>query len=246
MNTTKESLFIATPAFGGNFCGSYVTALVDTLAELAKQGVEASFAWSHSSIVGAGRDLLVARFLASRASHLVFVDADQGLWSAADILAMVRSGFPVCGAIVPMKTIDWGSVAAAARRGTPPEKLATAGAVRAGVVFASPNPVIVEGRPFAECESVGTGLMTIERSVFEKLAPHAQEYTTSAPKAGQPPARHYFPVVVEGGRLRGEDEGFCRMWKSVGGRIGCLLDARVSHVGTYAFPPMDPRTLYER
>jgi hypothetical protein len=33
------------------------------------------------------------------------------------------------------------------------------------------------------------------------------------------------------------------VWRSVGGRIGCLLDSKITHLGAFEYGPVDPRTL---
>lgn len=76
----------------------------------------------------------------------------------------------------------------------------------------------------ARCEAIGFGVVMMQRAVIERMT----ETTTDT-------------YVVEGTEYRDlfgsreEDVAFCRRWRDLGGEIWALLDAKIGHIGDYAY-----------
>jgi hypothetical protein len=71
-----------------------------------------------------------------------------------------------------------------------------------------------------------TGMMRINRVVFEALKPHVKEY-----KGRGGILQHaYFECVIRESYY-GEDIEFCRRWREIGGKIWVYPDETLSHTG---------------
>ena len=91
MPASAPSLFIATPCLDGNVGAYYTASLVRTMTTLQQKGwrsPQIDFEIGNSLIADA-RNKLVARFLASAATDLLFIDSDLS-WSPDDLVRLGR------------------------------------------------------------------------------------------------------------------------------------------------------------
>jgi hypothetical protein len=148
------------------------------------------------------RNELVARFLDSAATDLVFIDSDVGFEPDA-LLRLCQATRPLVAGIYPKK-IDppqWPVK-------TPP-----------GEIWADRDGLVV-------CDFVPTGFMRINRAVFGQIAAPAY----MARGFGQP-INAYFQCVVKNGEYVGEDVEFCRRWQRSGGLVRAFADMDLRHSG---------------
>ena len=97
-------LCIATPRYGGQSYINYDTAFVDTQTLLMENQIPFMVIPSGGdSLVQRARNVLVARFLETTATHLLFIDADIG-WKPKDIIKLLAADKDIAGGIYPMKT----------------------------------------------------------------------------------------------------------------------------------------------
>lgn len=91
---------------------------------------------------------------------------------------------------------------------------------RWNVRFGNKNAEIRDG--ITQCEGVGFGVMLIQRPVLETMtAKFPALFDTRSEDVDQE---------------RGEDYTFCRRWRlDFGGEIWALLDAKIGHIGDYAY-----------
>ena len=89
-----QSVFIATPTLDGSLDCRYVASLLHSTAALTRSGIrfEISFEVGNSLIPDA-RNKLVAKFLDSQHTDLLFIDADLA-WSAPDLLKLLAYDTP--------------------------------------------------------------------------------------------------------------------------------------------------------
>lgn len=78
----------------------------------------------------------------------------------------------------------------------------------------------------AQCESIGFGAVLIERLVIERMTKDASQTST---------ANNEKVPNLFGDDSLGEDFAFCRRWRDLGGEIWALLDAKIGHIGDYAY-----------
>ena len=242
-------IWIATPAYGGQFSGHYVQGLLNLCRSLDRSKVR--FTWDpmlNESLVSRARNRLAAEFLKTKgATHLMFIDADIG-FSPQDVQRLTISNYDVVCGMYPMKNYGWEMIRQAALRGVPAKELPLYGALfamNATSVSTKTGDVdvqIVNGNRYVEVLDGATGFMCISRKALEKYVDHYRaeiEYTAdysnhlgethwdifgvgidrSAKEEGQP------------ARYLSEDYWFCRKWQQMGGKVHVCLDCKLSHAG---------------
>lgn len=103
MPEITADLIIATPIRGYDVSADFCESLGSTAGECARAGINLSWSkYSPCPFVSWGRDLLTAQFMASGATHLLFIDADIG-WEPADVVRLVRADKPIIGGVYRQK-----------------------------------------------------------------------------------------------------------------------------------------------
>ena len=189
----------------------------------------------NESLIHRARNAIVWHFLQGAASHLLWVDGDTG-FEVGDIARMVAANKPIIVAPCPMKAINWERVATAVRAGVPANELERYTGYF-NVVHKPGRQVIRADQPF-EIERGGTGLMLVQRQVFDAVAPLARTYLNKNHGSALPFGErvvHFHPSDVADDDLRSEDYGFCDLAKQAGFAIWAAPWCEIAHVGTYTF-----------
>lgn len=216
----SRSLYIATP-IARHPCRQYTAALTRTLVYLRDHGIRAYV----QTVVGnsnlpRARNELVAAFLASDYTDLLFIDDDMG-WEPNDVLRLLASDKPLIGGVGSKKVfrpdqdrskwcmrMDW----------TKPAEQDDFGALR------------VDG--------VGTGFMKIERRVFETLRDAHPTWKRRGWDDMPPETKlnyYAFFRFADDYDEMGEDFGFCQAWAALGGQVWVDPLIRLIHVGEHEF-----------
>lgn len=243
METTKKPVvFLATPMYGGMCTGTYTAALMQTPLAFSKAGIQLYYTYMmNESLITRARNSLAYDFLASNATHLMFVDADIG-FRPDDIISMVQRDVDICCGLYPKKEIHWQRVADAVGRGTPADQLKDhTGTFVVNLVGNERQEVKIN--ELMEISNGGTGFMLIKREVFEALADKVPEYnndmylavdTERKPKI----IKEYFATSIDpdsNNRLLSEDYHFCKLARKHGFKIHAAPWVQLSHTGTYIF-----------
>jgi len=149
------------------------------------------------------RNSLVADFLASGCSDLVFIDADIGFQNT-DLLRLLSHDRDVVGGAYPKK-VD----------------------IEEYPVWLPNGELWSEADGCIEVKGLATGFLRIRRAVFEQLAETAATYTTST---GREVRCIFERLIVDGARLSG-DIAFCHKWRAVGGKVHVDPDCYLEHRG---------------
>jgi hypothetical protein len=236
----KPHLLVATPCYGGQVTSLYTLSLLGLQHACAEIGIGLSFGLiAGDSLITRARNLVVQQFLATpEATHLLFIDADIG-FSPEQALALLAADKDICGAIYPLKRLDWERIRSHAKAGI--ENLAAS----------TLNYVVdlKEGEPsppkddFFRVKYLGTGFMLIRREVFARMAERYPE--TKFKKihlglnidANETEAHAFFDCMIdpESGEYLSEDYTFCKRWTAMGGEIWAYANSRLAHVGTHVF-----------
>ena len=233
-------VYLATPCYGCLLTLEYTLSVVGLQAACLARRLNCVVDFvGNESLVQRARNILVARFLQSDATHMLFVDADIGFKPEAALRLLdflVSTGEEVACAVYPKKHVDWRAVEAKASSGDP-EPLHQAGLdfninVRAGS----------EAREgFVEVLDCATGFMMISRGALERMCVRfAGDLTCVNDIPGQQSVREYvalFDCMIDpvSRRYLSEDYAFCRRWQSMGGKIWADLTTPLCHTGSYFF-----------
>ena len=201
----KNKLFVATPMYGGMNHGLYMKSSLDLQAVMSRYGVDTKFSFLfNESLITRARNYLVDEFLRSDCTHLLFIDSDIH-YDPRDVIALMALDKEVIGAPYPKKSINWGNVAAAARKHPTMEakELETlVGEYVFNVVKGTSQFQVTEP---LEVMEIGTGFMMVKREVFTKFAdayPHLRYKPDHVGQANFDGSRYihaYFDTVIDKG-----------------------------------------------
>jgi hypothetical protein len=232
------SIFVATPCFGGLVTQRYLYSMI----QLMNRGTEAGYAVTlqmlgHESLITRGRNALVAMFLDSPATHLMFIDSDIG-FDPLEAEAMLKFNQDVVAGMYPLKVMEWD--AAAIRRAKSGEHPSTAPIRFVGVPLAESQREWRGG--FVTGEFAGTGFMLIKRGVFERMIeayPHVH-YTASHTSSSAPATQNLYAlfdcmIEPETGHYLSEDYTFCKRFRAIGGKIWLNTRSYLTHTGSHDY-----------
>ena len=211
VNTATPSIsstFVAIPAYDSKTFVLCTQTLMNAMQVMLINNVRFEFKFEVGNCyISAARNQLEAMFMASDFDQLVFIDADVGM-NPKDFLALITAPEDVvCGAY-PKKSdeelyaVSW-------------------------VMDENRRPVEENG--VLEATGGATGAMKIRRRVFEKMR---EAYPNLKYKDFGDNSDRYnlFGTFVED-RWYGDDFGFCKRWRDIGGRVWVLPDMTLIHVG---------------
>ena len=232
-------LYVATPAYGCAVCSGFAGSLLALQGACIKKGYECSVDMiGNESLVQRARHILMARFLKSPATHLMFIDADIAFNPDAILDRLVPADKDVVTGVYAKKSIDWNAVKAKA--GSP--DLAE-GIQAAGLDYninVAPGTNAVEGG-LVEVLDSATGFMLIKRRVIEEMCKeYADELWCKNDIQGSTGVDAYcaiFDCMIDptSRRALSEDYSFCRRWQRMGGRIYADVSFPLAHIGQHTF-----------
>lgn len=235
-------IFLATPMYGGMATGTYTASLMQTPMTFSKAGIQLYYSYMmNESLITRARNSLAYDFLESKATHLMFVDADIG-FNPQDIVEMVKRDVDIVCGLYPKKEIHWARVSDAVAKGVPPHQLKDhTGTFVVNLVGNERQEVKMN--ELLEIQNGGTGFMLIKRNVFETLADKVPEYNNDmylATDTERKPKiiKEFFATSIDpesNNRLLSEDYHFCKLARKHGFKIHAAPWAQLSHTGTYIF-----------
>jgi len=234
MRTKETILFVATPCYGGLVNERYAQSLVQLVSQGMQLGIKIGyFTRSNESLITRARNDLVATFLTTPATHLMFIDADIN-FNASDVFKMITANKDIITGAYPTKTINWENMS---REGKTEIEELQKNSIRyaSGLKDSKRTP---DG--LYEVQDGATGFMLIKREVIERMIKHYPE-TRYMPEVFDDPSQDgvekyaLFDTMIENGRYLSEDYTFCRRWQNMGGRIYVDPSIVLDHVGTYTF-----------
>jgi len=208
-------VMIATPAYDGTLCVAYVQGLVETDRALRDAGISLSLHFTmQSSLVMHARNEIVADFMQSDCTDLIFVDSDIG-WRGADVVRLLSYDVPVVAGVYRRKTEALSFV----------------------VAFPDGGKVLRDrASGLVEASRVGAGFLRLRRDGLERMiAAHPDLRYQPAQRPADSPCYALFDTSMIDGELAGEDWTFCARWRALGGRLWVDPEIALTHVGKYAY-----------
>jgi hypothetical protein len=188
-------------------------------------------------MVARARNRLVADFLESDCTHLLFIDSDITFDPDA-LLQMMAANLSVVGGVYPKKQIRWQAafshVKASNGTGTPET---TAESALSYVVNSLPNRRGKMVRDCLEVAYVGTGFLLIQRRVIESMVSRYKKLSYADDFADGPKRRipALFDYKIVNDRYLSEDYYFGSLWAGMGGKVWASARCKLAHAGTYVF-----------
>ena len=221
MAAPNRSIYLATPCYGGLAYVDYMRGVLALGPQCAARGVRLQLQiGAGEALIGRGRATVMARFLATDASHLLFVDADIGFEPEA-AFRLLDSGHDVVGGIYPRK---------GPRTGDELDELA--------------DGTSQQSAGFRTVASLGAGFLLISRAAAVRMTegyPQLRARLGDLKGAGVTEAAMVFDSFIdpETRRYLNDYQAFCRRWRDLGGLLWADTQGRLTHVGALAEPPAD-------
>lgn len=226
----NSNIFFATPCYGGLVTDQYFLSMFKTSQELMRTGI--SFRLTtlrNESLITRARNSLVAMFLASECTHLMFIDADIE-FQPKDIIRALAYEKPIIVGAYPKKHLDKEAI----RQG----KTGALYAVNFKIYDTKENKIRVENG-LAEVHDASTGFFMIHRDVIEKMIKEYPELHYKNDSNLDPKLNKHMYALFDTGidpednRYLSEDYYFCRLWQKLGGEIWLDLNTKLNHVGSH-------------
>ena len=244
----ESKFFIATPCYGGALTEPYFRSVIKLMTFFNGHKIPLAFGTiANESLVTRARNVLLAYFLNSDYTHLMFVDADIE-FQVDDILKLWMHNKEVCVGAYPKKGVNWSHIKEAILMD--PSKQHTAQQIGAlGSDYAINFQFIDKERKQVGVENgliklhdAGTGFMMIKRSAIDKLIKEYPEikYNNDVQMGGVDLKDNFyalFDTMIDpvDKRYLSEDYTFCRRWQKMGGDIWLDPSISLNHYGSFCF-----------
>ena len=215
----KPSLFIAMPCYDSVKINTMLS-VVKLIQQLGKSGIETGIHTMKSPLIHQARNYLTSVFLTTQYQYMLFIDSDVEFEPEVVLRMMVVKKPIVCTPYrVKSPEID--------------KQIYT-------VEFKDPKNILVLAEGLVEIEAGPTGLMLIDRKVFERIIknhPELKIRNKATPKAEKSHEFYYnfFDFGFNDGYAMGEDVSFCRLARDNDFRIFANIESSTVHHGSFGW-----------
>ena len=218
----KPSICIAMPCYDSVKINTMLS-IFQLIQLLGKGGVEVGINTMKSPLIHQARNYLTAVFLTTEYSHLLFIDADVEFAPEAVLRMMMAKKDIIC---TPYRAKN-------------PDLNNHTYTVK----FPDPKVIPILPGGLVEIEAGPTGLMLIDRKVFEKIIknrPDLKIKNRVNPGIKEDEKSHgfyhlFFDFAFEDGYTIGEDLSFCKLARKEGFKLYANIDSMTAHRGEYAW-----------
>lgn len=244
----KSKFFIATPCYGGQLTEPYFRSSVKLMTFFNGHKIPLAFGTiANESLVTRARNVLLAYFLNSDFTHLLFIDADIE-YRVDDILKLWHHDKEVAVGAYPKKGINWTTIRHIIDEDKD-KKVDTGSLAAYGADYAinfqflnREEKTIGVENGLIKLHDAGTGFMMIKREAIEKLIKAYPEikYNNDVQMGNVDLKDHFyalFDTMIDPNdrRYLSEDYTFCRRWQAIGGDIWLDPSISLNHYGSYCF-----------
>lgn len=243
----KERLFIATPCYGGMLTEAYFRSMVRTLTFFNQHQIPVAFGTiANESLVTRARNVLVAYFLQSNYTRLLFIDADIE-FQVEDVLKLIAHNKDVCVGAYPKKGVNWQRIREAVMtNGNAPmddRSIAASGsdyAINFKFINSDLKQIAIENGVI-KLHDGATGFMMIKREAIDKMIAAYPDLKYNNDLNTPPDLQDFFYAFFDtmidpkDRRYLSEDYTFSRRWQDIGGDIWLDPSISLNHFGSFNF-----------
>lgn len=208
-----KHVWIAIPAYTGQVHLGTMRSIISDLLILAERGDKVTvFDECGNALIADGRALMVAKFLDSDGTDLVFVDSDVA-WQSGALTSLIDRPVEFVAGLYPQRKDP----------------------INYCVQWIPDRPDLIAENGLLEVAGVPAGFMRLRRDMLERMVqayPNTEFYCEEAPDKR---AWALFGDYRVGKIKFGEDYSFCRRWRDIGGRVWIDPEIRMGHVGYKTF-----------
>lgn len=207
----SQKVLIATPVNEPKLVIGYVQSLLASQHALRQAGIRSEIVFeTQCSLVITGRNSLVADFMESDATDMVFIDSDIG-WKPEDLVRLLQH--PV-------------SMVAGIYRKKAPELIYA-------MEFDDPTSIKADSKTgLLKAKGVAAGFLRLRRDCIETMIQAYPELKITEKGREQ---YALFDTSLSDGKMTGEDYTFCRRWGAIGGTIWIDPNIELDHYGMTAY-----------
>ena len=243
----KSKFFIATPCYGGQLMEPYFRSVIKLMTFFNNHKIPLAFGTiANESLVTRARNVLLAYFLNSDYTHMLFIDSDIE-FNVDDVLKLYAANKDVAVGAYPKKGVNWQRIKDSMIKNPEKEEsdkeIAAHGsdyAINFQFIDREAKTIGVENG-LIKLHDAGTGFMMIKREAILKLikAYPDLKYNNDVNIQSGLEDQFYalFDTMIDpiDRRYLSEDYTFCRRWQDIGGDI--FLDPSISlnHYGHFCF-----------
>lgn len=218
-----RNVFIAIPMRSPQVTADTMTSLVASIFELGGAGIAMTFfTWSGDPLIAHARNLILATFLQSDCTDLLFLDDDVS-WEPGTIVKFVTQPVDMVAGIYPHKK----------EPESYPLNLFDPDLSKLQM-SKSTGLMLVADVPFGFCR--------LSRACVQKMWDDAEDRPFRHQSAPDVPCRVIFEDRYEGpkegetdGQFYGEDYSFCQRWRELGGQVWVDPNLTLGHTGWKKF-----------
>jgi hypothetical protein len=243
----KEKIFVATPCYGGMLTEAYFRSMVRTLTFFNQHQIPLAFGTiANESLVTRARNVLVAYFLQSNYTRLLFIDADIE-FQVEDVLKLIAHNKEVCVGAYPKKGVNWqrikDSINSKQGQDISDRDIAAAGsdyAINFKFVNRDSKQIAIENGVI-KLHDGATGFMMIKREAIDKMIAAYPELKYNNDLNTPPDLQDFFYAFFDtmidpkDRRYLSEDYTFSRRWQDIGGDIWLDPTISLNHFGSFNF-----------
>lgn len=224
LQSPVSGVMVGTPMYGGQCFDAYLCGVFDLQQECHRLGIPVALhTIRNESYISRARNRVLADFLDSTASHLVFIDADIG-FTGRDVLRLVAHNKPLVGATYAKKT----------RESYAP----------AFVPLPSPSFQRADDG-LIEIQCLPGGFVCIQRETAAEMRGRFHDLWYFDGNTGERRVPDLFGTYTdpETRQFWTEDYAFCQRWRTAGGNVWLDPYIKLTHNGTTTFDG-DPMTIF--
>ena len=215
----KPTVYIAMPCYDSVKINTMLS-VIKLVQQLARSGIKVGINTMKSPLIHQARNYLTSVFLTTEYEYLLFIDSDVEFEPESVMRMLVAKKRIVCTPYrVKAEKLD--------------KHIYT-------VEFKDPKNIPFLPGGLVEIEAGPTGLMLIERMVFERIIknhPELKIKNEAMPNAGKSHEFYYnfFDFGFNDGYATGEDISFCRLARENDFKIYANTESTTSHHGSWAW-----------